>query len=182
MTCHLGGRPAWNEDIAAFVPDKLPPGMSVAGAANGQFGFSDCLAGGASAAVAALDDLGIAANAPALPRTEDEPYRISAFWHVAESKRQGLRRPAERRHGRGCRDRPPRRLPLRRAPEALHHPRHGDGPGQDFQHHRRSRIMAALTGKGIPQTGTTIFRPPYTPVAIGAFAGHHRGKDFARPA
>ena len=39
-------------------------------------------------------------------------------------------------------------------------------------------IMAALTGKGIPQTGTTIFRAPYTPVAIGAFAGHHRGKEF----
>ena len=38
--------------------------------------------------------------------------------------------------------------------------------------------MAALTGKGIPQTGTTIFRPPILPVAIGAFAGHHRGKEF----
>ena len=25
----------------------------------------------------------------------------------------------------------------------------------------------------------TTFRPPYTPVAIGALAGHHRGKDFS---
>ena len=39
-------------------------------------------------------------------------------------------------------------------------------------------IMAEQTGKTIPQTGTTTFRPPYTPVAIGALAGHHRGKDF----
>ena len=31
--------------------------------------------------------------------------------------------------------------------------------------------MAALTGRGIAQTGTTMFRPPATPVAIGAFAG-----------
>jgi sarcosine oxidase subunit alpha len=38
--------------------------------------------------------------------------------------------------------------------------------------------MAEQTGKTIPQTGTTIFRPPYTPVAIGALAGHHRAKDF----
>jgi sarcosine oxidase subunit alpha len=30
----------------------------------------------------------------------------------------------------------------------------------------------------MPQVGTTTARPPYTPVAIGAFAGHHRGQDF----
>ena len=39
-------------------------------------------------------------------------------------------------------------------------------------------IMAALTERAIPEVGTTTSRPPYTPVAIGAFAGHHRGKHF----
>ena len=39
-------------------------------------------------------------------------------------------------------------------------------------------IMAELTRKSIPETGMTLARPPYTPVALGAFAGHHRGKDF----
>jgi glycine cleavage system aminomethyltransferase T len=39
-------------------------------------------------------------------------------------------------------------------------------------------LMAELTGNGIAATGTTMFRPPYTPVTIGALAGHHRGKDF----
>ena len=39
-------------------------------------------------------------------------------------------------------------------------------------------MMAALTGTTIPEVGTTVFRPPYTPVAIGALAGHHRGKEF----
>jgi sarcosine oxidase subunit alpha len=39
-------------------------------------------------------------------------------------------------------------------------------------------IMAALTGQGIAETGTTRHRPPYTPVALGALAGHHRGRDF----
>ena len=33
-------------------------------------------------------------------------------------------------------------------------------------------------GKSIPETGTTIYRPPYVPVAIGAFAGHHRDEKF----
>jgi sarcosine oxidase subunit alpha len=39
-------------------------------------------------------------------------------------------------------------------------------------------IMAALTGRAIADTGTTLARPPYTPVALGALAGHHRGKEF----
>lgn len=32
-------------------------------------------------------------------------------------------------------------------------------------------VMAELTGRSIPETGTTIYRPPYTPVAMGALAG-----------
>jgi sarcosine oxidase subunit alpha len=39
-------------------------------------------------------------------------------------------------------------------------------------------LMAEATGKTVPETGTTRFRPPYTPVAIGALAGPHRGKNF----
>ncbi len=39
-------------------------------------------------------------------------------------------------------------------------------------------LMAAATGKTIPQTGSTRFRPPYTPVALGALAGTHRGPHF----
>ena len=38
--------------------------------------------------------------------------------------------------------------------------------------------LAAFTGKSIGEVGTTTYRPPYTPVAIGALAGHHRGPDF----
>ena len=39
-------------------------------------------------------------------------------------------------------------------------------------------IVASLTGRTIPEVGTTVLRPPYTPVSLGAFAGHHRGKRF----
>lgn len=39
-------------------------------------------------------------------------------------------------------------------------------------------LVAGRTGRNLASSGTTVFRPPYTPVALGAFAGHHRGKDF----
>ncbi|WP_343221632.1 glycine cleavage T C-terminal barrel domain-containing protein [Mesorhizobium silamurunense] len=38
--------------------------------------------------------------------------------------------------------------------------------------------MAALRGATIPETGTTTFRPPYVPVAIGALAGRAVGHHF----
>jgi len=39
-------------------------------------------------------------------------------------------------------------------------------------------IMAALRGEDIPAVGTTTFRPPYTPVTLGAIAGPHTGKHL----
>ncbi|MDE1896960.1 MAG: (2Fe-2S)-binding protein, partial [Rhodospirillales bacterium] len=42
-------------------------------------------------------------------------------------------------------------------------------------------VLAATLGRGIGETGTTRYRPPYVPVAIGAFAGAHTAEHF-RPA
>lgn len=38
--------------------------------------------------------------------------------------------------------------------------------------------MAELCGKDMPQIGTTTFRPPFTPVTIGALVGHEHGRHF----
>ena len=32
-------------------------------------------------------------------------------------------------------------------------------------------ILSDALGQAIPQTGTTTFRPPYTPISFGAIAG-----------
>ena len=56
LTCHLGGKPVWNETLAAFTPGAAPPGMHVAGAANGALTLAECLhAGVAAGAMAALE-------------------------------------------------------------------------------------------------------------------------------
>jgi sarcosine oxidase subunit alpha len=41
-------------------------------------------------------------------------------------------------------------------------------------------ILAGATGRSIAETGTTTFRPPYTPVAYGVLAGRDLG-DFLEP-
>ena len=72
-----------------------------------------------------------------------------------------------------------RGLPLDRARQALHHDRHGDRPGQDLAtcNALGDRRRRARQGR-CPQVGLTTFRPPYTPVTFGAFAGHARGDLF----
>jgi sarcosine oxidase subunit alpha len=40
-------------------------------------------------------------------------------------------------------------------------------------------LMAAITGKTIPEVGTTTYRPPYTPVPLASIGGTRRGELFA---
>ena len=40
-------------------------------------------------------------------------------------------------------------------------------------------VLSDATGRGIPETGTTTFRPPYTPVALAALGAGAQGKGFA---
>jgi sarcosine oxidase subunit alpha len=37
-------------------------------------------------------------------------------------------------------------------------------------------MLSGITGKSIPETGTTTFRPPYTPVSFGLLAGRDLGE------
>ena len=83
LTCHLGARPVWREDIAGFVPkDGAVPGLSVAGAARGVFDTAGCLQSGAEAGLDAARALGFKAVMPDLPEAERAAYRLRRLWAV----------------------------------------------------------------------------------------------------
>ncbi len=178
LTCHRRGQPAWNDTIAAFVPGAdLPPGMSVAGAANGAFSTHAALLQGAEAARRALSDLGIKENRSAVPDSEDGPYAISPLWHVASSKGRAW---LDFQNDVTVKDVV---VSNKEGFRSVEHMKRYTTLGMATDQGKTSNvpalaIMAELTGKTIPQTGTTIFRPPYTPVAISAFAGRATGRDY----
>ena len=62
LTCHLGGKPVWQEALAAFVPGSKPKGMQVAGAAAGHLSLAEALQDGARLGAEAASDLGFAAR------------------------------------------------------------------------------------------------------------------------
>ncbi|WP_297772356.1 sarcosine oxidase subunit alpha family protein [uncultured Roseovarius sp.] len=177
LTCHQRGRPAWDVDIHAFVPGgTLPEGMVVAGAANGVFSTHAALHAGAEAAVGIAADLGHTAPSPDLPEAEDAPVAITPFWHVSGAKRAWV----DQQNDVTAKD---IKLAHQENFTSVEHLKRYTTLGMATDQGKTSNmaglaIMAEVAGKSIPEVGTTMFRPPYTPTAIGAFAGRSRGTDF----
>ncbi|MEP3920402.1 sarcosine oxidase subunit alpha family protein [Ascidiaceihabitans sp.] len=172
LTCHQRGRPTWNTDLAAFVPGgTLPSGMRVAGAAQGIFSTQGAMQSGAQIAA---DMLGTQA-APS-PTTEDAPTSQTPFWYVEGCSRAWL----DQQNDVTVKD---VKLSHQEGFRSVEHLKRYTTLGMATDQGKTSNIgglaiMAELAGKAIPEVGTTIFRPPYTPTAIGALAGRMRGKDF----
>jgi sarcosine oxidase subunit alpha len=178
LSTHLGGRPRWSDAVSAFVPGDLPRHMSVAGAAAGSFSLAAALREGAAAGAAAAEAAGFKA-APVAPRADDEPCGVTPLWHV-EGKAKAF---VDFQHDVTDTD---IALAAREGFRSVELLKRYTTLGMATDQGRTSNvnghaIMAALTERAIPDVGTTVFRPPYTPVAIGAIANKHRGRHF-RPA
>ncbi len=177
LTCHQRGRPEWRDDICAFVPGgPLPVGMAVAGAANGAMTLGAALAEGHAQATAQLDALGVKAKGDA-PTAEDEPRACAAFWHVKESTKRAW---VDQQNDVTVKDIKLANHEGFRSVELL---KRYTTMGMATDQGKTSNIaglaiLAEASGKTIPEVGTTIFRPPYTPVPLGALAGRCRGEDF----
>lgn len=171
LTCHQRGRPIWDDALAAFVPGAdLPAGMSVAGAAAGQFSTHNALKSGAKAA------LEIKGRLPKLPIAEDAPVSQTPFWYVQGCSRAWL----DQQNDVTVKD---VKLSHQEGFRSVEHLKRYTTLGMATDQGKTSNlgglaIMAELAGKSIPEVGTTIFRPPYTPTAIGALAGRIKGREF----
>ncbi|ESZ18587.1 sarcosine oxidase subunit alpha [Mesorhizobium sp. L48C026A00] len=176
LTSYHRGRPKWQDDISAFVPDSAPPGMVAAGAANGVFGLGACLRQGFAAGAAAAQSAGHNGSAGMPPVADDDAFSLTPLWHVSGKGKAFV----DYQHDVAAGD---IELAQREGFESVEHLKRYTTLGMATDQGKTSNvaglaIMAALSGKSIPETGTTIYRPPYVPVAIGAFAGHHRDENF----
>ena len=177
LTCHQRGRPIWRDDIAAFVPGgELPPGMIVAGGANGDMTLAATLTAGRDAANAIVSDLGRKPVAADSLKAEDEASAITALWHVPGKGRAWV----DLQNDVTAKDIKQSQTEGFRSVELL---KRYTTLGMATDQGKTANVLglavlAEAAGKTIAETGTTIFRPPYTGVAIGAFAGRARGKDF----
>jgi sarcosine oxidase subunit alpha len=177
LASHLGGKPRWDERIAAYASTDLPRGLTLAGAAAGLFGLREALESGARAASSFAAAAGFRGEIPAFPETGGDEYSVEARLHLPKTsakvfvdfQNDVLTTDLELAHREGF--------------GALEHAKRYTTLGMGTDQGKTSNVnaIALLSGlqeKRMNDVGTTTFRPPYTPVAMGALAGHHRGKNL----
>jgi glycine cleavage system aminomethyltransferase T len=179
LTCHMNGRPVWRDDIAAFVPKSgMVPGLEAAGAANGAMSTSAALAEGARAATEALSALGMKASDPQIPQAENGGARLKAYWEVTGGKGRAWLDYANDVTTKDV------RLAAQENYRSVEHMKRYTTQGMAPDQGKNSNVgalavLADATGRGIPETGTTTFRPPYVPVSIAAMGAGGQGAGFA---
>ncbi|MFI5952227.1 2Fe-2S iron-sulfur cluster-binding protein [Cryptosporangium sp. NPDC051539] len=167
------GKLRYDDALGAFVPGEQLDGLIVAGAANGVFDLPGCLADGARAA----RELGFEpGDLPAVPAAEP-PAAPLVLWRVPGDESVqfvDLQRDAtvaDLRHAVGA------------GLRSIEHVKRFTTIGTAHDQGKTSGVLASgivagLLGVGVEETGTTTFRPPYTPVAFAALAGRDRGRLF----
>ncbi|MCA3447440.1 MAG: sarcosine oxidase subunit alpha family protein [Rhodobacter sp.] len=178
LTCHLNGRPLWSPEIAAFVPAPgAVPGLIAAGSAAGVFSTARCLADGAAAARRALGDIGRTAPDLPIPQAEDGSYEIQPVWAVPGKGRAWL----DFANDVTVKD---VKLSVQENFRSVEHMKRYTTQGMAPDQGKNSNVaalavLADATGRGIPETGTTTFRPPFSPVSIAAIGAGGRATGFA---
>jgi len=158
------GKLRYDDRLAALVPAARVEGTTVAGAANGAFTLDAALAQGHAAG----GGEGAAPNAPA------GRYRITAAWPKPDAPG---RRWVDFASDVTLKD---VALAAREGYVSVEHLKRYTTLGMATDQGKTSNVnglaaMAALTGRAIDETGTTTYRPPFTPVPMGVIAGRRRG-------
>jgi sarcosine oxidase subunit alpha len=182
------GKLKWSQDILAFVPDKLLPGQNnqSVGAARGRFALGDCLVDGHAAGAASAHAAGFTNPAGSTPVAAAAPAlgTMREMWVVPSTKPLGH----EGKHFIDYQNDVTAAdvaLAHREGYRSVEHLKRYTTMGMATDQGKTSNVnalalMAELRGISVPEVGTTTFRPPYTPVTIGAFSGIDKG-DFLDP-
>ena len=185
---HCGGKLVWDEALAMFRPDpeKAPLNQKgegfvlAAGAANGHFYLGavmqDALQQGAEAA-------GITAASQSLPEVDQTAEAaMEAVWMMPQGAGVKLRSKAwlDFQNDVKVSD---VQLAAQEGFESVEHAKRYTTLGMATDQGKLSNIngLAVLAGAlnaDIPAVGTTTFRPPYTPISMGAIAGAARDEIF----
>ena len=185
---HCGGKLVWDEALAMFRPDpeKAPLNQKgegfvlAAGAANGHFSLGavmqDALQQGAEAA-------GITAASQSLPEVDQTAEAaMEAVWMMPQGAGIKLRSKAwlDFQNDVKVSD---VQLAAQEGFESVEHAKRYTTLGMATDQGKLSNInglavLARALNADIPAVGTTTFRPPYTPISMGAIAGAARDEIF----
>lgn len=186
LSAQSGAKAVWNDELVCFSPGKPVQQERSAGACNSVFELADCLADGHKQGLDAAQKAGFeVANVEPSTSKRWKSSAMQALWLV----------PSAVKPGRG----PKQFVDLQNdvcaadiilaVREGFHSVEHvkrytamGFGTDQGkLGNINGMAILAQALGQSIADTGTTTFRPNYTPVTFGAIAGADVGAELFEP-
>ncbi|WP_147125434.1 sarcosine oxidase subunit alpha family protein [Shimia ponticola] len=185
---HCGGKLIWDDALAMFRPDgdRAPtshdgnPFVITAGAANGA--LSDVLADATAQAAEVVSRCGGKTDAAAPTEANTAENAIEPIWLMPQGAAHKLRSKSwlDFQNDVKVSD---VQLAAQEGFESVEHAKRYTTLGMATDQGKTSNIngLAILSkelGVDIPQVGTTTFRPPYTPISMGAIAGEARHEIF----
>ncbi len=188
---HCGGKLEWDRKNNMFRPDPARPPIThdgsplviVAGAANGALTAAEALADSAGQGAAAVKALGLKAKAtPAATADAVEEAAMEPVWIMPQGAGPKLKMKMWLDYQNDVKVSDVQ-LAAREGYTSVEHTKRYTTLGMATDQGKLSNIngLAVLAGalsEDIPAVGTTTFRPPYTPVTLGALAGESRGDIF----
>jgi methylglutamate dehydrogenase subunit C len=182
LTSHNGAKPVWSDAAAGFIPGPLAAGQFSAGSIRGTYETSACIGEGHAAAAAALTHLGrpapLAHAFDLAELTDSIGSTIEPVWEVP-GHRKG-KAFIDMQNDVTATD---VHQAWREGYHSVEHLKRYTTLGMGTDQGKTSNInalaiMAGLRDVGFQSAGTTTFRPPFTPVTMGALAGRSIGRHF----
>ena len=179
LMSHRGAKPKWNADNACFLAPSTHEAIHMAGCAAGFWRAPECESSGAAAGSAAAVAIGKKAKTISLPSTGGWDLPIKPLYEIKVPGKK-LKCLVDPQHDVTAED---IRLAHREGFVSVEHLKRYTTLGMATDGGKMGNIiglalMAEALGREIPEVGTTTFRPPYTPVSIGALRGRSVDEHF----
>ena len=182
-TIHLasqsGNRTKFNENIDAFIPGKSKQSETTLGSANGVFTLEQTLKTSFEAGHEISKKITNKDNKVTIPQVlEKKNTKHDKFWCVPLPKDKKYKRFLDFQNDVSVAD---IELALREGYRSIEHVKRYTTLGMATDQGKTSnlnglQLVSNIENKIVPSVGHTTFRPPYTPVTIGAIVGREIGK------
>ncbi len=182
-TIHLasqsGAKTKFNKDIDAFIPDKSKQNQTTIGSANGLYTLEETLKTSFEVGRELSKKITNLDNKLTIPKIiEKKTTQHDKFWCVPLPKGKNNKRFLDFQNDVTVSD---VELALREGYRSIEHVKRYTTLGMATDQGKTSnlnglQLVSEVENKIVPEIGHTTFRPPYTPVTIGAIVGREIGK------
>ncbi len=182
-TIHLasqsGNKTKFNEEIDAFIPGQSKQNETTVGSANGIFSLEQTLKTSFEAGHEISKKITNKNNKVLVPQVSEKKFtQHDKFWCVPLPKEKNYKRFLDFQNDVAVTD---VELAIREGYRSIEHVKRYTTLGMATDQGKTSnlnglQLVSSIENKIVPSVGHTTFRPPFTPVSIGAIVGREIGK------